>query len=275
MSGIFKNNKLEFFEKRRWRDSIFRHSPPGVTPLFVERYRGTRTANNSDSHDFWEITAVNDGSVTMIADREIEMTKGEIAIIPPQLVHREYAPREVDTFWLGFRAVITGIPGEKLTVVKSEAVINEINRLWLFSIRNSHSMASGTELDGMMLVILGRLYRELKTSRKNSDSNIRDAMQHLNENFHKDISIAELAEKYGCSEGYFFRQFKRIASDTPLNYLTAVRMKKATFYLHNSDLKINLIAAMCGFKDPYYFSRAFKNIMGMSPQKYRQTRPPK
>ena len=39
--------------------------------------------------------------------------------------------------------------------------------------------------------------------------------------------------------------------------------------LKSTDKQINEISDFLGFSDPYYFSKVFKKITGLSPKKYR------
>ena len=39
--------------------------------------------------------------------------------------------------------------------------------------------------------------------------------------------------------------------------------------LDETDMKINQISSKLGLSDPYYFSRMFTKVMGLSPKEYR------
>jgi two-component system response regulator YesN len=95
-------------------------------------------------------------------------------------------------------------------------------------------------------------------------------MKYMNENFSEDIIVADLADRFNLSEGYFYRQFKNFTGESPLKYLNSIRIKKAVFYLENTRFPVKQIANMCGFHDPYYFSRAFSKALKVSPQQYRK-----
>jgi len=46
-------------------------------------------------------------------------------------------------------------------------------------------------------------------------------------------------------------------------------MQKASQHLGITDKSVKDIALSMGFEDPYYFSKRFTKVMGMSPTKYR------
>ena len=50
-----------------------------------------------------------------------------------------------------------------------------------------------------------------------------------------------------------------------------MKVKEACAMLDNTKMKVNQICHKLGIDDPYYFSRLFSSIMGMSPKAYRMT----
>jgi len=53
-------------------------------------------------------------------------------------------------------------------------------------------------------------------------------------------------------------------------FLLHTRLERARYLLDDSDLSIKQIAHACGFADPNYFSRIFRQRHGQSPGAYRQ-----
>lgn len=48
-----------------------------------------------------------------------------------------------------------------------------------------------------------------------------------------------------------------------------LKIKKACELLDTTGMKINQISLKLGYEDPYYVSRQFSKVMGMSPKGYR------
>ena len=70
---------------------------------------------------------------------------------------------------------------------------------------------------------------------------------------------------------YLRKIFKRETGQTPLEYMTRLRMKKAERMLSgmpDMDFSVAEIAALCGYDNPLYFSRVFKKHFGASPTAY-------
>ena len=51
-----------------------------------------------------------------------------------------------------------------------------------------------------------------------------------------------------------------------------IKVSHACYLLDISDDTVAQIASWLGYDDPYYFSRLFKKVMGISPQGYRRER---
>jgi AraC-like DNA-binding protein len=67
----------------------------------------------------------------------------------------------------------------------------------------------------------------------------------------------ELSAKANMSVPTFIRIFKQQMGDTPINLINKLRIDRAKEIIknHSEELKVNEIAKMIGFSDPFYFSR--------------------
>jgi AraC-like DNA-binding protein len=74
---------------------------------------------------------------------------------------------------------------------------------------------------------------------------------------------------FGGSRSHFQRQFKRATGHAPRNYFLRLKIRAACSLLAASELRVGEIADRVGFADPYYFSRCFHRLTGVSPRRYR------
>ena len=86
----------------------------------------------------------------------------------------------------------------------------------------------------------------------------------------EDIRIPTLAAMEHLSTPRYNARFKEQLGISPTQYLLRLRMGAACDLLKNTELSVKEIATMCGYRDPYFFSRAFKAFTGSSPRTYRQ-----
>lgn len=83
------------------------------------------------------------------------------------------------------------------------------------------------------------------------------------------IALADLAAVLECSPSTVTRLFRRHLGCSPLEWVTAQRMRHAQQLLAESHETIATVARQCGFEDPWYFARVFKARIGVSPREWR------
>jgi AraC-like DNA-binding protein len=96
------------------------------------------------------------------------------------------------------------------------------------------------------------------------------AIQFMQQNLSRAITLDNIAQSANLSVSFFCRKFKQDTGYAPIEYFNHLRIQKACQLLHFSQLRINEVASHIGIDDPFYFSRLFKQQMGVSPAKYRK-----
>lgn len=86
------------------------------------------------------------------------------------------------------------------------------------------------------------------------------------------LSIRQLANALGYSEGYFYGLFKQSTGITPHKYIETLRIKKAMELLAGDEHSIKQIAYAVGFSNPSSFSAAFRRFTGFSPSESAEQR---
>ena len=85
-----------------------------------------------------------------------------------------------------------------------------------------------------------------------------------------DLSLGEVAEKFGFSQSYLTRLFKVQTGITPMQFVDELRMKKAIDLLGRHSLTIDQISEAVGYKNQFYFTKRFKMYYGVPPSKYKK-----
>lgn len=109
---------------------------------------------------------------------------------------------------------------------------------------------------------------QLSKTKKEHLARFREIRMQMLESFNKDWSIDKLADLAYVSSSRFAVLYKEFFGIPPLAELLHVRIEHAKWLLTNSTSSVNRIAAECGFKNVYYFSRKFAEIVGCPPSKY-------
>ena len=138
----------------------------------------------------------------------------------------------------------------------------------------SHPKESSFHLLGHLYLFFDYFIQSAKSTRltqssKMSDYYIQEAIHYMEQNFQNDISIEEIAAVCGINRSYLGKIFRNSIGRSPQEFLMNYRMEKATELLKLTTLSIADIGTAVGYGNPLHFSRAFKNIYGVSPREWR------
>ncbi len=98
------------------------------------------------------------------------------------------------------------------------------------------------------------------------------AMAYIHTHYHEVLSRSDVAEHVGVSERHLSRCFQQEVGLTPMTYLNRFRVKVARSLLDAGELSITDVAMEVGFSTGGYFTRVFRDEMGVSPRGYLQSR---
>ncbi len=83
------------------------------------------------------------------------------------------------------------------------------------------------------------------------------------------LSLQAVAEELNFTSGHLRRIYKNARQETFMHKLEEIRFREAKKLLRMGIYQGQEISAMTGFSDPFYFSKRFKQITGMTPTEYR------
>jgi two-component system, response regulator YesN len=106
----------------------------------------------------------------------------------------------------------------------------------------------------------------------NRDNTIKKVEVYLEENYHRDLSLTEIAETFHMNSVYFCQYFKKQKGVTFVHYLNQLRIEKAKQLLHSTDDTVEMIAEKVGIFNTNYFFRLFKKVTGITIGTFRKNR---
>ncbi|MDC3418028.1 AraC family transcriptional regulator [Aquibacillus salsiterrae] len=101
---------------------------------------------------------------------------------------------------------------------------------------------------------------------------IAKTIKFMEQQYQEDLTLADLVDVSGLSKYHFTRLFHKTVDDTPIKYLTKLRMNHALELLQNMDLTIDEVARNVGYANANYFSKVFKSIVDVTPSEYRNSK---
>lgn len=105
-----------------------------------------------------------------------------------------------------------------------------------------------------------------------TDKIVEAAKEYVRENYGEKLTLAAIASKIGISQGYLFSVFKKQTGGNLNDYINQMKIEKAKELLEKHEYMMYEISDMLGFENPYYFSKVFKKLTGITPSEYEMHR---
>ena len=105
---------------------------------------------------------------------------------------------------------------------------------------------------------------------KEDDPFMQRVMQFVEANIaNSEADVGAMADACAVSRSVLQRKMKKLMGITPNDFLREARMKHAAQMLLLTDTPVADVAYRCGYNDPKYFSRCFRQSTGMTPTEYK------
>jgi AraC family transcriptional regulator len=86
----------------------------------------------------------------------------------------------------------------------------------------------------------------------------------------EDLSLDEMAQSVELSTAHFARMFRKSTGETPHQFVLRQRVERAKAMLRAPDARVLDVAVACGFKTQQHLAQVFRDVCGVSPNRYRQ-----
>ena len=96
------------------------------------------------------------------------------------------------------------------------------------------------------------------------------SVRYINDHYTEQLTVPALAAMEHLSVSRYAELFRAQMNVSPHQYIIRLRLSMACDVLVDSDLSIERIAELTGFRDSFYFSKLFKKHIGTSPLRYRK-----
>ncbi|MDD4822348.1 MAG: two-component regulator propeller domain-containing protein [Bacteroidales bacterium] len=85
-----------------------------------------------------------------------------------------------------------------------------------------------------------------------------------------EFSVDDFAGMINLGRTVFFKRLKDLTGYSPNDYIRVYRLKISAELLRTGEYTVSEVGYKVGFKDPFYFSRRFKEQYGVSPSVYQK-----
>ena len=122
----------------------------------------------------------------------------------------------------------------------------------------------------MIGLIMSEWFRYGRRQVEPTDRRVAKAVEFIRTNFAAPLTVDDCARVASLSLHHFVRLFKASTGMTAVNYLRAIRIRRAQLMLALTDDPVASIARAVGYDDPNYFIRVFRGSTGLTPTRYRR-----
>jgi AraC-like DNA-binding protein len=98
---------------------------------------------------------------------------------------------------------------------------------------------------------------------------VREALSFVEQHYHEDIGIEDIAAFCHLDRAYMGKIFKSVLHASPQEFLIQYRINKSCELMRITDNTISEISYMVGYQNQFNFSRVFKKTIGKSPREWR------
>ncbi len=205
----------------------------------------------------------------MWLNKKIKVKKGDIIFIPEKVFcYSEWSGLpNIEVFYINFTMQNYKAGEYGLQVIRSDngaEILRNIRRLL------SGSAADEFRAYSLLYAFFAENAEKLAKYQNQFTKTLCDAMNFINENYNKDFSVQDIARQLTVSESSLYHLFQRQLGQTPIEYLTSVKINYAMKHLEDNGLSIAQIGEKVNFHSESYFRRVFKAQVGMSPSAYRK-----
>ncbi|WP_432666520.1 response regulator [Wukongibacter baidiensis] len=135
---------------------------------------------------------------------------------------------------------------------------------------NVSSMTDIYDIKKWLFKILDEIFEEIMEKKIcYSDNYLFLALNYIEKNYHKGITLEEVADYVNLSTSYLSKLFKKELNINISKYITGRRIERAKELLENTDMPVLNIAVDLSYNESNYFSKVFKRVVGMTPSDYR------
>ena len=256
-----------------------------------------KLSENQKSNRSWTIVYVKRGVGMYLLDGALRcLNEGDIVLLPPRVsfhfdsehlgdeynINLEATVLRFDNAWLDALVAAFPVSGEmvlKIKEIRNPFAVEGPKWIKLSKLLDGVLSCSKQEQPAKIFAILSLIATpgDLMLIKSVCGCDSQDVAERkakidrfLECNYYNKVSLEEISKYVGMSRTYFSIFFKTHYKEGFSDYLTRLRVEKASVLLLHTDKSIPAVALETGFKTVQYFTRAFKKVKGQTPGVFRR-----
>ncbi len=279
------NEGIRFLTPRYMLDIMAAHPlTEGLYPVAMGYYpdaAGHRMARQR--HDDYLLIYCTGGRGALNYDgKQYPVSGGDLILLPKDHAHTYRANRDQPwtIYWLHYNGRLAEalfdhiqMPGPLFHIGIQPRVVRVFDGLAELR-RSAYQLAEFIQGCHQLQALLSYVALLVRQNRPQSGKGLdwerlRATMQ---QHVHGQLNLDKLAASANLSKYHFTKKFKSWSGQSPIQYFINMKVQRACYLLDSTGMSVKQVAAAVGYDDPYYFSRLFKKVIGLSPSDYRQHR---
>ena len=241
------------------------------------------------SHGHFEIYCLTSGTRRYFyGDKIFNISAPTVCVVPPFTLHK--------TEGGAFRRITLNASADVLTE-SEKAYLYELGKRGVYKLEGekaglflemlnesaelSHDTPSGEKTSAYFIhVLLSLLKRTELIAYDTMDEKIgakkeapaMRAVSYINKHFNENFTLDELCGQLFMSKNTLCADFRALMKCSVMEYRTFIRISRAKELLSSTKMRLEEIAAECGFSSANYLGLIFKKEVGISPLNYRKVK---
>lgn len=235
------------------------------------------------NHDEYEILSILDGSCSVnIGSYQHQANKGDIIFVNPMEIHEVLVdtshPYRHRCICFDASLIINPVIKYPLAVHHINDRVHSAYITELFDkIYSSYEKSDSTapmDIPAYFTLIFSYLVKNtlmLQNITTSEDAQFsQDIISYIRKHYGENITSRQYAGDAFINHSYFCRKFKKNFGKSFSEYLKIYRLSVARRMLEDTGADIGAVALSCGFDSSAYFSKCFKDYVGISPAQYKR-----
>ena len=144
-----------------------------------------------------------------------------------------------------------------------------------FALKNNEYINKEDDFDNLLYfgekIVRGYSNKFTSVLKQNDHELIEDALEYINNNFNKKLTLQGVANKLHISRNYLCHLFKVQTGYKFCEYINLQRVNRAKELIEENKKTLEFISFDCGFSSQSHFSTTFKKYVGLTPNEYKKT----